>query len=81
MPSGDCPVLIALQRMHQRPFQAARQAIHLVDVQDLEFASPGSFAHGVDPRTVLLAIGGLSRVLKDLDDLDPIAIGLFLDLA
>ena len=41
----------------QRPFQPACQAIYLVDIEYLELAAPGSFAHGVDPGAELLAVG------------------------
>jgi hypothetical protein len=65
----------------QRPFQAARQAIYFMDVQHLELAAPGSFAHGIDPWTVFLAVSRLGRIGKHLDDLDAIALSLLLDLA
>jgi len=52
-----------------------------VDVQHLELAAPGSFAHGIDPWAIFLAVSRLGRIGEHLDNLDPITLSLFLDLA
>ena len=40
----------------QRTFQPACQAVNLMDIQDLELASPGGFQHGIDPGAEFLTI-------------------------